>query len=153
MNIEERLIELGISLSEPAAPKFSYVPLKQTGNLLYSSGNDCRVNGELIYQGTLGKELSIEQGQAAARQCIINILSSLKSYLGDLNRVSGCIKMLGFVQSADDFKDQPLVMNSASDLLIAIFGESGKHARSAIGTNTLPFDTPVEIELIVEIKD
>ena len=153
MNIEERLIKLGISLSEPAAPKFSYVPLKQTGNLLYSSGNDCRVNGELIYQGTLGKELSIEQGQAAARQCIINILSSLKSYLGDLNRISGCIKMLGFVQSADDFKDQPLVMNSASDLLIAIFGESGKHARSAIGTNTLPFDTPVEIELIVEIKD
>ncbi|WP_058914278.1 RidA family protein [Entomohabitans teleogrylli] len=153
MNIEARLAELGITLSEPTAPKFSYVPVKQTGKLLYTSGNDCRVNGELIYQGTLGKDLSIEQGQEAARQCIINILSSLKGYLGDLDRVAGCIKMLGFVQSADDFKEQPLVMNSASDLLIAVFGESGKHARSAIGTNTLPFDTPVEIELIFEIKD
>ncbi|MBA7933830.1 MAG: RidA family protein [Klebsiella huaxiensis] len=153
MNIEARIVELGITLSEPTAPKFSYVPIKQTGNLLYSSGNDCRVNGELIYQGALGRDLSIEQGQAAARQCIINILSSLKGYLGDLDRVSGCIKMLGFVQSVEGFKEQPLVMNSASDLLIAIFGESGKHARSAIGTNTLPFDTPVEIELIFEIKD
>lgn len=152
MNIEERLTQLGISLSEPAAPKFSYVPIKQAGNLLYSSGNDCRIDGELMYRGTLGKDLTIEQGQAAARQCIINILSALKNYLGDLNRVTGCIKMLGFVQSTADFKEQPLVMNSASDLLIAIFGEAGKHARSAIGTNTLPFDTPVEIELIVEIK-
>lgn len=153
MNIEQRLTELGIVLSAPVPPKFSYVPIKQTGNLLYTSGNDCRVNGELLYQGTLGRELTIEQGQAAARQCIINILSSLKSYLGDLNRVAGCVKMLGFVQSSDVFKDQPLVMNSASDLLIAIFGEAGKHARSAIGTNTLPFNTPVEIELIFEIKD
>ncbi|KFC09261.1 endoribonuclease L-PSP [Trabulsiella guamensis ATCC 49490] len=152
MNIEDRLAELGITLSEPAAPKFSYVPVKQTGNLLYTSGNDCRINGELIYHGSLGKELSIEQGQQAARQCIINILSSLKGYLGDLNRISGCVKMLGFVQSTDDFKAQPLVMNSASDLLIAVFGDAGKHARSAIGTNTLPFDTPVEIELIFEIN-
>ena len=83
----------------------------------------------------------------------MNILTSLKAYLGDLNRIAGCVKMLGFVQSADDFKQQPYVMNSASDLLIAIFGESGRHARSAIGTNALPFDTPVEIELIFEIND
>lgn len=153
MTIDARLAELGITLGEPTAPKFSYVPVKQTGNLLYTSGNDCRVNGELIYTGTLGKDLTIEQGQEAARQCIVNILTSLKAYLGDLNRITGCVKMLGFVQSADDFKQQPYVMNSASDLLIAIFGESGRHARSAIGTNALPFDTPVEIELIFEINE
>lgn len=152
MKIEARLAELGITLSEPTAPKFSYVPVKQTGNLLYTSGNDCRVNGELIYQGSLGADLSLEQGQEAARQCIINILSSLKGYLGDLDRITGCVKMLGFVQSADTFKEQPLIINSASDLLITIFGESGKHARSAIGTNALPFSTPVEIELIFEIN-
>ncbi|POT59898.1 hypothetical protein C3432_04110 [Citrobacter amalonaticus] len=153
MNIENRLAELGIVLSQPTTPEFSYIPVKQVGKLLYTSGNDCRINGELIYQGTLGDELSVEQGQEAARQCIINILSSLKRYLGDLDRISGCIKMLGFVQSTNDFKLQPLVMNSASDLLIAVFGESGKHARSAIGTNTLPFNTPVEIELIFEVND
>ncbi|EGY9635889.1 RidA family protein [Salmonella enterica subsp. enterica serovar Rough O:c:z] len=152
MNIESRLTELGIILPPPITPKFSYASVKQAGNLLYSSGSDCRVNGELIYQGTLGKDLSIEQGQEAARQCVINILSSLKVYLGDLERISGCIKMLGFVQSTDEFKEQPLVMNSASDLLISVFGESGRHARSAIGTNTLPFNTPVEIELIFQIK-
>lgn len=152
MKIESRLAELGITLSEPTAPKFSYVPVKQTGNLLYTSGNDCRVKGELMYAGSLGADLTLQQGQAAARQCIINILSSLKGYLGDLDRITGCVKMLGFVQSADAFKDQPLVINSASDLLIDIFGESGKHARSAIGTNALPFDTPVEIELILEIN-
>jgi len=153
MTIEARLAELGITLGEPTAPKFSYIPVKQTGKLLYTSGNDCRMNGELIHTGTLGKELTIEQGQQAARQCIINILTSLKAYLGDLNRIAGCVKMLGFVQSADDFKQQPYVMNSASDLLIEIFGEKGRHARSAIGTNTLPFDTPVEIELIFELND
>ncbi|HAT1683001.1 TPA: RidA family protein [Klebsiella oxytoca] len=153
MNTEARLAKLGIILSKPTPPQFSYVPVKQVGNLLYASGSDCRRNGKLIYQGALGDNLSIEQGQEAARQCIINILSSLKSYLGDLDRISGCIKMLGFVQSTNEFKEQPLVMNSASDLLISVFGESGRHARSAIGTNTLPFDTPVEIELILQVKE
>ena len=152
MSIEKRLEELGIVLSETAAPKFSYVSVKQVGNLLYTSGNDCRINGKLMFEGTLGKNISIEQGQQAARQCIINILSSLKGYLGDLDKIEGCVKLLGFVQSSDDFKQQPIVMNGASDLLIEVFGESGKHARSAIGVNTLPFDTPVEIELILQLK-
>lgn len=152
MKIEARLAELGITLSAPGTPKFSYVSVKQVGNLLYTSGNDCRREGELIYQGSLGATLSLAQGKEAARQCIINILSSLKAWLGDLDQIKGCVKMLGFVQSTDDFKDQPLVINSASDLLIEIFGDAGKHARSAIGTNALPFDTPVEIELILEIN-
>lgn len=152
MIIEQKLIQEGIVLTTPAAPKFSYVSIKQYGDLLYTSGHDCQKDGALIYTGTLGKELSVEQGQEAARQCITNIFSSLKAYLGDLDRIDECIKLLGFVQSTNEFKHQPQVMNSASDFLIKILGEKGKHSRSAIGTNTLPFDTPVEIELILKIK-
>jgi enamine deaminase RidA (YjgF/YER057c/UK114 family) len=150
--IEQRLLELGIEIPVPGEPRFSYIPCNQTGNLLYLSGQDCRLNGELIYTGKLGKELTIEQGQGAARQTIINCLAVLKSYLGDLDRVVKIVKLLGFVNSAPGFSDQPYVMNGASNLLVEVFGESGKHARSAIGTSELPFDTPVEIELIVEIQ-
>ncbi len=152
MFIEKKLEEKGIKLATPGAPKFSYVSIKQYGDLLYTSGHDCQSNGQLIYQGTLGKELTVEQGREAAKQCIINIFSSLKAHLGDLDRIEECIKLLGFVQSTNEFKNQPQVMNGASDFLIEILGEKGKHARSAIGTNTLPFDTPVEIELILKIK-
>lgn len=152
MNIEKKLEEKGISLATPGAPKFSYVSIKQYGDLLYTSGHDCQKNGKLLYSGTLGKELSVEEGKEAAKQCIINIFSSLKAYLGDLDKIDECIKLLGFVQSTDDFKNQPQVMNGASDFLIEILGDKGKHARSAIGTNTLPFDTPVEIELIIKLK-
>lgn len=152
MIIEQKLAQEGIELATAGAPKFSYVSIKQYGDLLYTSGHDCQLNGQLIYTGTLGKDLSVEQGQEAAKQCIANIFSSLKAYLGDLDRIDECIKLLGFVQSTNEFKNQPQVMNGASDFLIKILGEKGKHARSAIGTNTLPFDTPVEIELILKIK-
>ncbi|MGJ3354196.1 RidA family protein [Providencia sp. Je.9.19] len=152
MIIEQKLKEKGIILAMPGKPKFSYVSIKQCGDLIYTSGHDCKKNGNLIYKGSLGKELTLEQGHEAAKQCIINIFSSLKDYLGDLDRIDECIKLLGFVQSTTEFKDQPYVMNGASDFLIEILGEKGKHARSAIGTNTLPFDTPVEIELIIKIK-
>jgi enamine deaminase RidA (YjgF/YER057c/UK114 family) len=150
--IEQRLQELGIDLPEPGEPRFSYIPCNQTGNLLYLSGQDCRVNGELMYTGKLGKEVTIEQGQEAARQTIINCLGVLKSYLGDLDKVVKIVKLLGFVNSEPGFSNQPYVMNGASNFLIEVFGDSGTHARSAIGTSELPFDTPVEIELIVEIK-
>ncbi|HDN2512341.1 TPA: RidA family protein [Providencia rettgeri] len=152
MNIEKKLEEKGITLATPGAPKFSYVSIKQYGDLLYTSGHDCQKEGKLLYSGTLGKDLSVEEGKEAAKQCIINIFSSLKAYLGDLDKIDECIKLLGFVQSADNFKNQPQVMNGASDFLIEILGDKGKHARSAIGTNTLPFDTPVEIELILKLK-
>ncbi|WP_145025184.1 MULTISPECIES: RidA family protein [Paenibacillus] len=152
MSIQERLKELNIELEPVGEPKFSYVPVNQVGNLLYTSGHDCRKNGELILTGKLGEELTIEQGQEAARRCIVNILSSLQAHLGSLDRVKKVVKMLGFIQSAPGFKDQPYVLNGASDLLIEVFGEKGKHARSAIGTNELPFDTPVEVEIIVEIE-
>jgi enamine deaminase RidA (YjgF/YER057c/UK114 family) len=151
--IEHRLQELGITLSPTPAPRFSYIPCNQTGNLIYLSGQDCRLNGKLLYEGKLGSDLTIEQGQEAARQTIINCLSVMKGYLGDLDRVVKIVKILGFINSAPSFADQPYVMNGASDLLIAVFGENGKHARSAIGTSELPFHTPVEIEIIAEIRD
>lgn len=151
--IEQRLQELGIILPPSPEPRFTYIPCNQTGNLIYLSGQDCRINGELMYEGKVGREVTIEQGQAAARQTIINCLAVMKGYLGDLDRVVKIVKMLGFVNSAPGFGDQPYVINGASDLLVAVFGEQGKHARSAIGTSDLPFHTPVEIELIVEVRD
>jgi len=151
--IEQRLQELGITLPVPGEPKFSYIPCNQTGNLVYTSGQDCRIDGELMYTGKLGRDLTIEQGQEAARQTIINCLAVIKAHLGDLDRVVKVVKLLGFVNSAPGFADQPYVMNGASNLLVDVFGENGKHARSAIGTSDLPFHTPVEIELIVEVRD
>ncbi|MEN1968900.1 RidA family protein [Lentibacillus sp. N15] len=153
MSIEKRLEKSGITLQELQTPKFSYVPVTQVGNLVYTSGQDCRVNGELILEGKLGRELTVKEGQKAARQCAINCLSALKWHLGSLDRVKKVVKVLGFVQSDDEFKDQPFVMNGASDLFLEVFGENGRHARSALGTNELPFNTPVEIEIIVEIED
>lgn len=152
-NIEQRLQELGITLPPSPEPRFTYIPCNQTGNLIYLSGQDCRINGELMYEGKLGREVTIEQGQAAARQTIINCLAVMKGYLGDLDRVVKIVKMLAFVNSAPGFGEQPYVINGASDLLVDVFGEKGKHARSAIGTSDLPFHTPVEIELIVEVRD
>lgn len=151
--VEQKLLEMGIVLPPSPEPRFTYVPCKRTGNLLYLSGQDCRINGELMYEGKVGSDLTIEQGQEAARQVIINCLAVLKGYLGDLDRVVQIVKLLGFVNSAPDFGDQPYVMNGASDLLVEVFGENGRHARSAIGTSDLPFHTPVEIEIIVEIRD
>lgn len=152
--IEKRLEQLGIVLPPPPQPRFTYIPANRTGNLLYLSGQDARdANGVLIYEGKVGSDLTIEQGQECARQVIVNCLAVLKGYLGDLDRVVKVVKMLGFVNSASGFGDQPYVMNGASDLLVEVFGENGRHARSAIGTSDLPFHTPVEIELIVEIRD
>lgn len=150
--IENKLAEMGVVLPVPGKPKFVYVSAKRTGNLVYTSGQDCRVNGELLYEGKLGQDLSIEEGKAAAKQCIINCLSVIKAEIGDLDRIKQVVKMLAFVNSAPGFADQPYVINGASEFLEEVFGDKGKHARSAIGTSDLPFHTPVEIELIVEVK-
>ncbi|MBO0455356.1 RidA family protein [Enterococcus hulanensis] len=151
--IEEKLVTLGIELEEVPKPVAEYVPSMRTGDLVYTSGCDCRKNGVLLLKGKLGKELTVEDGQAAARQVMINILSVLSKELGTLDRVKKVIKMLAFVNSTDEFNEQPYVINGASQLLVEVFGEKGRHARSAIGTNTLPFDTPVEIELIVQVEE
>ncbi|RDW21363.1 hypothetical protein CWR48_02860 [Oceanobacillus arenosus] len=151
--IEKRLEELGITLDNPPQPAAEYVPAKIVNNLLFTSGNDCRKNGELIYKGKVGSDLTLEEGYVASRQVMINLLSVLKSELGDLDRVKQVVKLLAFVNSADGFVEQPYVINGASELLVQVFGGKGRHARSAISSNELPFNTPVEIEMIVEIEN
>ncbi|MGE7907601.1 RidA family protein [Peribacillus sp. NPDC094092] len=151
-NIEKKLKELGIELGKAPSPAAVYVPAKTVGNLVYTSGADCRINGKLMYEGKVGSDLTVEQGYEASRQVMINLLAVLKEHIGDLNRIKQVVKLLAFVNSADGFVEQPYVINGASELLEEVFGEKGKHARSAISSNELPFNTPVEIEMIVEIE-
>lgn len=152
--VEERLKELGIVLPESPKPVAAYEPsVVFCGNLAYVSGQDCRRDGELLFKGKLGTELTVEQGIACARQSMINCLAALRYGIGDLDRVKRIVKVLGFVASGEGFGEQPFVINGGSELLIEIFGERGRHARAALGTNELPFGTPVEIEMIVELKE
>ncbi len=152
MSAEDRLQELGIVLPVPPAPLAAYVPVVQTGNLAFVSGQGPIREGKAAFVGRLGSELSLEQGQEAARLCVLNCLAQLKAHLGSLDRVQRIVKVLGFVAGTDQFDQQPLVINGGSQLLEQVFGESGRHARSAIGTHKLPFGIPVEIELIAEVK-
>lgn len=151
-NIEQKLKELGIELQKAPPPGAVYVPAKTVGHLVYTSGADCRINGVLMYKGKVGSDLTVEEGYKAARQTMINLLAVLKEHIGDLDRIKQVVKLLAFVNSADGFVEQPYVINGASELLEEVFGEKGKHARSAISSNELPFNTPVEIEMIVEIE-
>lgn len=151
--IEQRLQELGIELPEAPKPAAVYVPTKRfANNLLYVSGQDCRKDGKLIYEGKVGSDLTIEQGYEASKQAMINTLAVIKSEIGDLDKIKDFVKLLGFVNSADGFVEQPYVINGASEFLEEVFGEKGKHARSALSANELPFNTPVEIETIVELE-
>ena len=129
----------------------NYVTVRRSGNMLYLSGNGPMREGKVVMSGKLGADLTVEQGYEAARITAINILGVLKSELGDLDKINQFVKVLGFVQSTDDFFDQPKVINGASDLFVEVLGEKGRHARSAIGTSVLPFNLPVEIEVIVEV--
>ena len=151
MSAEKRLKELGISL--PAAPKpvANYVPTVRVGNLLFVSGHGPYNDGKTILSGKLGKDLTVEQGYQTARNVALNALSSVKAALGDLVKVRRVVKLLGMVNCTEDFKDQPKVINGASDLLVEVFGEAGRHARSAVGMQSLPNGIPVEIEMIMEV--
>lgn len=153
MEAEARLQKLGIELPVPGTPVANYVSCVQDGNTLYLSGHGPFRDGKPVFKGKLGKELTSEQGYQAARLCAIGQLGVLKAKLGDLDRVDQVLKLLAFVSSANGFDQQPAVVNGASDLLVEVFGDRGRHARSAIGTNQLPMDIPVEIEMIVRIKD
>ena len=151
-NPEEQLNKIGISLPEVSAPVANYVRAVKTGNLLFLSGSGPRKsNGEYII-GKVGENLSIEEGYQAARITGINHLATLKSELGNLNKVKRIVKVLGMVNSSPDFTDQPKVINGFSDLMVEVFGERGKHARSAVGMASLPIGIAVEIELIVEVE-
>ena len=149
---EARLKELKIELFKPVAPMANYVRAVRTGNLIYLAGHGpTRADGTNI-QGKVGRELTVEQGYDAARQTGIALLSTLKSEIGDLSKVKRIVKVLGMVNCTEDFKDQPKVINGFSDLMVAVFGEKGKHARSAVGMYALPSNISVEIEMIVEVE-
>ncbi len=152
MLIEKRLTELGIEIKEAVSPIANYVSVQQCGNLLFLSGAGPVRDGKATLIGRLGENLSLEQGYAAAREGAINLICALKSHLGDLDRVEQIVKLLGFVNCTADFTKQPAVINGASDLLVEVFGDKGRHARSAVGTNSLPMGIPVEVEIIVQIK-
>lgn len=152
MDINERLAELNINLPAPPPRGGVYKPVKQVGNMLYVSGQGATQNGVPAICGKVGAERTLEEGQAAARLCALNCLSTLQEYLGDLNRIKSLVKILAFVASAPGFNQQPKVVDGASLLLRDIFGpDQGVGARSAIGTNELPGDITVEIEFIFEI--
>jgi len=151
MRIEKRLEELGISLPEAHKPRANFVPAVKSGNLLFVSGHLPYDDGKTIISGKLGRELSIEQGYETARNVAVNCLASVKVTLGDLDKVRRVVKILGMVNCTEDFKDQPKVINGASDLLVDVFREVGKHARAAVGMQSLPNGVPVEIEMILEV--
>jgi enamine deaminase RidA (YjgF/YER057c/UK114 family) len=151
--IEQKLASLGITLPEPASPVANYVGFVRTGNLLIVSGQICfDASGKLIAKGKLGAGVSIEQGNAAARGCAINLLAQIKAALGDLDKVVRVVRLGGFVNSAPDFLDGPKVLNGASDLMVAVFGDKGRHARSTVGVSSLPADAAVEVEGMFEVS-
>ncbi len=153
MKIEKRLEELGIELPLPATPVANYVTTVQTGNLVFTSGHGPGTGEGKIYKSQLGTDASVDDGYASARQVALGLISTLKHALGDLDRIKRVVKVVGFINSSADFTDQPAVLNGASDLFVEVFGDKGKHARSAVGMVQLPGGIPVEIEMIVEIED
>jgi len=153
MEIEKRLEQLGIEIAPAVAPVANYVSVQQVGNLLFFSGAGPLRDGKPTIVGRLGDDLTVEQGYAAAREGAINLICALKATLGDLDRVEQIVKLLGFVRCTPDFGSQPTVINGASDLFVEVFGDRGRHARSAVGTNALPMGIPVEVEMIVQVKD
>lgn len=150
--IEKKLEEMGIVLPEAPEPIANYVSVKREGQMLYFSGAGPIKDGKAVMQGKLGKELTVEEGYEAAKMAAINLIAAMKRELGDLDQVDQILKLFGLVASADDFYQQPAVVNGASDLFAEVFGDRGRHARSAMGTNVLPLNLPLEIEIIVKIK-
>jgi len=152
MNIEKKLKELNIELPNAPDPVGAYVAFKKVNNLLFISGQLPISNDRKMIKGQIGKDLTLEDGQKASKLCVINILAQAKKALnGDLNNIKNCVKITGFVNSTDDFKNQPKVINPASETLSAVFGDKGKHARVAISANSLPLGAAVEIDAIFEI--
>jgi enamine deaminase RidA (YjgF/YER057c/UK114 family) len=150
--IDARLKELGIEIKQPAAPVANYVGYVKTGNLVFVSGQVTLKDGKIQYQGKLGADVSLEDGQAAARICATNIIAQLKAACdGDLDRVRRIVKLGGFVNSTPDFADQPKVINGASDLMVEVFGDKGKHARAAVSAGALPMQVAVEVDCVAEI--
>jgi enamine deaminase RidA (YjgF/YER057c/UK114 family) len=150
--VEKKLAELGIVLPTPATPVANYIPFVRVGALLFVSGQICLdASGKLVAKGRLGDGVSVEDGQKAARACAINVLAQVKAALGDLDKVKQVARLGGFVNSSPSFLDGPKVMNGASDLMVAVLGDKGRHARTTVGVAVLPADAAVEVEGIFEI--
>jgi enamine deaminase RidA (YjgF/YER057c/UK114 family) len=150
-NIENKIKELGLQLPEPPKPLAAYIPAKQVGNLVFTAGQLPMVNGEIILKGLLGQDVEIDPAYNAAKICTLNALSAIKGVIGDLDKIKQVVRVVGYVASVPTFTQQPSVVNGASELLLEIFGENGKHARSAVGMAVLPLNAAVEIELTVEV--
>lgn len=151
--VEKKLADLGITLSAPAAPVANYVGFVRTGNLLVVSGQLCfDPDGKLVAAGKLGANVSIEDGQKAARQCAINLLAQIKVALGDLDKLQRVVRLGGFINAVPSFLETPKVMNGASDLMVTAFGDRGRHARTTIGVSVLPLDAAVEVEGMFEVS-
>ncbi|MBO6825791.1 MAG: RidA family protein [Sneathiella sp.] len=151
--VDARLKELGLTIPEAAAPAANYVPYTVSGNLVYVSGQVPFVNGQLAFQGKVGKDFTTEEGAECASICALNIIAQVKAACGgDLDRVVRCVKLGGFVNCVDGFGEQPQVINGASNLMVDVFAEKGRHARFAVGTNALPMNVAVEIDAIFEIE-
>ena len=149
---EDRLKEKGLELPPPPSPLAQYVPAVRTGNLVFLSGHGTNRGGQMVYCGKVGQDLDAETAYQAAQLVCLNMLASLKAEIGDLDRVKRIVKLLGMVNCVPDFGQQPEVINGASDLLVHVFGERGRHARSAVGMGSLPRGISVEIEMIVEVE-
>jgi len=152
MNFEERIADLGLTLPAAPSPMANYVTVRRVDNLLFFSGAGPFEDGKPVVFGKVGAELTQEQGYAAARLTGLNLIAQLKNELGDLDRIKQFVKVQAFVASAPDFLNQPAVLNGTSDLFAEVFGEQGKHARTAVAVTQLPFNIPIEVEMIVEIK-
>ena len=152
MGAEQKIKELGLTLPQPPTPVANYVRAVKTGNLLFVSGHGPYSDGKTKVSGKVGRELTLDEGYQAARNVALNCLATIKATIGDLDKVKRIVKMLGMVNCTDDFKDHPKVINGCSDLLVTIFDDAGKHARSAVGMQALPNQIPVEIEMILEIS-
>jgi enamine deaminase RidA (YjgF/YER057c/UK114 family) len=153
MSPEDKLKELGIELPEAPDPLGSYIPVVRTGNLVFLSGMLPLIQGRLTRQGKVGRDINLDEAREDARVATVNALSVLKAHIGSLDKVKKCIKLTGYVASDHDFLEQPKVLNAASDLIFEIFGERGKHVRTTVGVNVLPFNSPLEIEFIFEVQD
>ena len=152
MRVENKIAELGLTLPETPRPVAAYVPAKQAASLVFTAGQLPMVNGELISKGLLGQDVEIDEANRAARICTLNALAAIKGVIGDLDRIKQIVRVVGYVASVPTFTQQPAVVNGASELLLEIFGEAGKHARSAVGMAVLPLNASVEIELTVEVE-
>jgi len=150
---EQRLTALGLTLPPVAAPLAAYVPAVRSGTMVYTAGQLPVVDGQLMSTGKVGSEVGAVEAAALARTCALNALAAAASVAGGLSSIKRIVKLTGFVASAPDFTGQPQVVNGASELLLEVFGDAGRHARSAVGTAALPLDAPVEIEIIVEVQD